>query len=172
MKNFNLLLIMVFLFFYQKGFSQSNSNLITKVGTEYHYQGKTYSSIRSLKKVFQIHPRAYYAYKGYILDRRIHRTACLGSALGFAWTINWQKKHKEKPRPLSDGDIVQGLIVPFLGYTVSIVLILGTGIPLYRHMEQPIRIFNEEVTSSKVGSFLPELNFKISQNGIGLALNF
>lgn len=175
MKNLNVLLVFIFLFISHIGVSQINPELITRANGMYFYQDKTYHKERDLKEIYKTNPKAYRAYKDYILTRRTHRVLTLACGVAL---IRWSKWKDDKiaARPaMCNGCHPDLSIIPItvLVFAGSAAIIFSTGMAVYKRRGKALVVFNESVlSSSKVGAIPPNLNFQTSQNGIGLVFNF
>jgi len=171
MKNWNVLLVLTFLFFCQIGTSQINPDLITMTRGKYYYQGEIYFLKRQLVPIYKTNPKAYRAHRNYINTRRAHRVLILASGGALIGLREWRKGRP----PGCSGchpDFVD-FFVTIGVWTGSAVLVVGSGLSVYKRSDRALKVFNEEVLSStKVGAIPPSINIQTSQNGIGLVLNF
>lgn len=175
MKNLTVLLIFTFLFCSQIGYGQINSELIFKISGKYYYQGQVYQNEEDLKDIYKTNPEAYKAFNRFMEVRRVHRTLTAVSGIALSAAIGAAIINNDPCEPSEDcnnyvpsNEILIGLVL--IGTTLITV---GTAIPVNKRRGKARKIFNEGVLStSKVGSIPPSLNFQTSQNGIGLVFNF
>ena len=179
MKNIiKLLSILSFLFIAQNINGQTNPVLISSEKGMYLYDGQHYW-IKQLRPILASNREALWMHKKLIRNRRVHRVLTLGSSAAIVrWAI-WNSKRVRCSDPnvtCHDPQVITQLYNDFISgivLTVTTVAIVGSGIPLYIKKKKVIKIYNEGVTASmKTGSIPLHLNFKTTNNGVGLVLNF
>ena len=139
-----------------------------RIRSKYYHQGKVYFDLDALKPVYETNPKSKAAYENFVRQRKFHRILTfVGISSSASWGI-WFARGKNSDRI----DKINKQVLSFLFISGSMSLIVVSGIPVRNNRNLALKIFNEELLSSKTGANPPNLDIKTSNHGIGLVLNF